>query len=450
MSSGCGASQELIVPGTTIGVSLIPGYVEIRDKGIVKKKIPTKRRSFDDVLEEVEMFFRTRRKILAPGVLRDVLVRIGLPQTKVIVSHKEPAPPPADEEPEIEVAEEPEPELATEPEAPPTPPEDEAATFIENPDLEVSVTQLDGEEFQDISDALSVVESMSDSFMAAAPKNSEVSEPEKPKLKIEVSGVEEVTAAPTTYASAPSAEEEETPPVDDSDFIPDEAYEPLSSEPEGAVPEMPVPDAELEPAVESAAVVAPGYVVKTLVHSKVLILGEDGVGKQSLMNKAEMEAIPPSDDMADFVPYIHSKVFETEDYRVRLNVWSFDEAVKSKIGRNEFYDEAEALIIVYAASDRWSFDSIDFWLKEASITTKVLPPIVIAANKIDLVADVGEDTGDKPVTREEGFALAEELAQRLGDEKGLHPVAFIGTSCLTGEGVVDVFVTAAQLASWNK
>jgi hypothetical protein len=388
-------------------------------------------------------------------VLRDVLVRIGLPQAKVIVADKEPVPPPAEEEPEIEVAQEPEPEVALEPETPPTPPEDEAATFVENPDLDVDVTQLDGDEFQDISDALTAVESMSDSFMAAAPKNRAAEEPEKPKLKIEVSGVEEITAAPTTYASAPSSVEEIPSPADEGKFIPDEAYESPSTEPETTLPDSPVSEAEPEPAaeavsIEPAAVVTPGHVVKPLVHSKVLILGEDGVGKQSLMNKAEMEPVPSSDDAADFVPYIHSKVFETEDYRVRLNVWSFDEAVKSKISRNEFYDEAEALIIVYAASDRWSFDSINFWLKEASITTADLPPIVIAANKTDLVVDAGEDTGDQPVTKEEGFALAEELAQRFGDEDTLHPIAFIGTSCLTGEGVVDVFVTAAQLASWNK
>ncbi|MHA2379157.1 MAG: ADP-ribosylation factor-like protein [Candidatus Thorarchaeota archaeon] len=424
---------------------------------MVKKKIPTKRRTFDDVLEEVEMFFRARRKMLAPGVLRDVLVRIGLPQAKVIVSDKEPATPTLVEEPKAEISEEPEPMEVAEPETPTPPLKDEAATFIENPDLEPGVTQLDGEEFQDISDALSVVESMSDSFMAAAPKNSEVSEPEKPKLKIEISGVEEITAAPTTYASAPTSREEEPTPIEDGKFIPDEAYEGQSVEPEDVVPDEVLP--ELEPevedepepvSVEPVKVPTPDHVVKPLVHSKVLILGEDGVGKQSLMNKAEMEAVPSSEDVADFVPYIHSKVFETEDYRVRLNVWSFDEAVRSKITRKEFYEEAEALIIVYAASDRWSFDSIDFWLKEATITTEDLPPIVITANKTDLITDVGEDTGDKPVTKEEGFALAEELAQRVGSEETLHPVAFIGTSCLTGEGVVDVFRTAAQLAAWNK
>ncbi len=420
-------SYELIVPGTTIGVSLIPGYVEIRDKGTVKKKIPTKHRSFDDVLEEVEMFFRARRKILAPGTLRDVLVRIGLPQAKVIV---------ADEEPAVAETrrEEPAPEPVAAAEAS-TIPADEAATFVENPDIEPGATIVDGEEFVDITDALTAVEAMSDTFMAASAKNSEESAVEKPGLKIEVSGTEEIKAAPTTYASTPSEAHWEA--------------EVVEAESELEVEEAAPPEAE-EVSDEAVRLPTPAHVVKPLVHSKVLILGEDGVGKKSLMRKAEMEPVVTSEEVIDSVPYIHSKVFEAEDHRVRLNVWSFDEAVKSKIGRNEFYDDAEALIIVYAASDRWSFESIDFWLKEASITLETVPPIVIVANKTDLVKDVEEETGDMPVTKEEGFSLAEELAKRFGKGKKLHQVAFLGTSCLTGEGVLDVFRTASELVSRNK
>ncbi|MFW9799869.1 MAG: ADP-ribosylation factor-like protein [Candidatus Thorarchaeota archaeon] len=437
-------SYELIVPGTTIGVSLIPGYVEIRDKGTVKKKIPTKHRSFDDVLEEVEMFFRARRKILAPGILRDVLVRIGLPQAKVIVADEEPAVVETPkQEPPPQVAEEPSAEPAAIIE-PPALPEDEAATFVENPDIEPGATVLGGEEFEDITDALSAVEAMSDTFMAASAKNSEESAIEKPRLKIEVSGTEEIKAAPTTHASTPSDASWETEVAEeDIDAVPSES----ELEIEEATPIEAEPETVSDEAVKRPT---PAHVVKPLVHSKVLILGEDGVGKNSLMRKAEMEPVTPSEQVIESLPYIHSKVFETEDHRVRLNVWSFDEAVKSKISRNEFYDDAEALIIVYAASDRWSFDSIDFWLKEASITMETVPPIVIVANKTDLVSDVSEDTGDRPVSKEEGFALAEKLAERFGKGRKLHPVAFLGTSCLTGEGVVDVFRTASELASRSK
>jgi GTPase SAR1 family protein len=499
-------SSDLIVPGTTIGVSLIPGYIEIRDKGVVKKKIPTKHRSFDSVLEEVEMFFRVRRKILAPGILRDVLVRIGLPTAKKIVSAKDLEEVPAKKEPE---AAKPEPvpktvapvKVEVAPKAPieSEPIDDTAATFVENPDLDVpGVTVLDEEDFTNISDALNAVESMSDSFMAAKrktqaePIDEEEGEPVRSSISVNVTGSDEITAAPTTFASTPQSHEkgqveeiiEQKPAIEidtDEPEVTESALEAEVPEPEpveiveveeepkpdvDTVPEPPAEaeleeefvhemeqepeDKEPEPEVdpeEPTITTTPAHVVKPLIQSKILILGEAGVGKRSLMRKAELE--PVEVDAPGGEPFIHTKLVETENHRVRVSVWSFDEAVKSKISRKDFYDEAEALIIVYAASDRWSFESIEFWLKEATITTDIEPPIVVVSNKTDLVGEVEEDAGDQPVTPEEGFALAEQLAERFSSEEKLHPVAYIGTSCLTGEGVLDVFTTSAELAARN-
>jgi GTPase SAR1 family protein len=476
-------------------VSLIPGYVEIRDKGVVKKKIPTKHRSFESVLEEVEMFFRVRRKILAPGILRDVLVRIGLPTAKKIVSAQDLETAPPEAKPKT-----PKPEVATpvEKDATPRTPskpaltDDTAATFVENPELDVpGVTVLDGDDFTNIADALNAVESLSDSFMSARPKmegeaaTDKQEEPVKSGLRINIAGSEEIAAAPTTYASTPTrpeekeavlseepeaieetqAEEKEAEVVQPELPTPAPVIEDQEEEPESELEAKPQPTAEDEAEEEVSIEITapsdpehlpeelevrttPAHVVKPLVQSKILILGEAGVGKQSLMRKAELE--PIEEDAPGGEPFIHTKVLETENHRVRVQVWSFDEAVKSKISRKEFYDEAEALIVVYAASDRWSFESIDFWLKEATITTEEVPPIVIVANKTDLVKDYEEDAGEQPVTPEEGFALAEELAKKYGNEEKLHPVAFIGTSCLTGEGVIDVFVTSAELAARNE
>jgi GTPase SAR1 family protein len=450
---------------------------------MVKKKIPTKHRSFDNVLEEVEMFFRVRRKILAPGILRDVLVRIGLPTAKKIVTAQDLETAPAEVKPKAPTPK-PEPEVPTpvkeEPMKTPSEPisaEDTAATFVENPELDVpGVTVLDGEDFTNITDALNAVESMSDTFMAARPKkdnesvDEEKEETTKTGLRINIAGSEEITAAPTTFASTPTTPEEldaqatELEPIEVpepvTEAVPPEVEVPIP-EPVEVIEEVEEPPAEAEieeeletppepEAVHEEPVVktTPAHVVKPLVPSKILILGEAGVGKQSLMRKAELE--PVDEDTPGGDPYIHTKLLETENHRVRVHVWSFDEAVKSKISRKEFYDDAEALIVVYAASDRWSFESIDFWLKEATITTDEVPPIVIVANKTDLVKDIEEDAGEHPVTPEEGFALAEELANKYGNEEKLHPVAFIGTSCLTGEGVLDVFTTAAELAALYK
>lgn len=451
------------------------------------------------------MFFRVRRKILAPGILREVLVRIGLPTAKMIVtaqdleaaSPKE-KPEPPKPKPELKAAIPIAKEEAMEARVEKAPTDDTAATFVENPELDVpGVTVLDGEDFTDIADALNAVESLSDSFMAAKPKTKpesvtqEQKQSEKPGIRINIGGSDEITSAPTTFATTPLSSDdskveeiEEPERVDEVEEleveVPSSEDETTKSELVDAVQETDQPDSEIEVVAESidedkleeeifqeldqvqekeepisevateepAVKATPAHVVKPLVQSKILILGEAGVGKQSLMRKADLE--PVDEDALGGEPYIHTKVVETENHRVRVNVWSFDEAVKSKISRNEFYNEAEALIIVYAASDRWSFESIDFWLKEATITTEEVPPIVIVANKTDLVKEFEEDAGDQPVTREEGFALAESLAGKFGSPEKLHPVAFIGTSCLTGEGVFDVFTTSAELAAHNK
>jgi GTPase SAR1 family protein len=72
-------------------------------------------------------------------------------------------------------------------------------------------------------------------------------------------------------------------------------------------------------------------------------------------------------------------------------------------------------------------------------------PIVIVSNKIDLRSNESDDSGEEPVSYEEGFQFAEELAKKLGADGELHPVAFIETSALTGENIEEVFKTAASL-----
>ena len=159
--------------------------------------------------------------------------------------------------------------------------------------------------------------------------------------------------------------------------------------------------------------------------------------------KFEFPTLDPEID-GDPKEYIHSGIFRLEDYRVDIEVWSFDDAVNAKVSRKEFYRDVEVIIIVYAVPDRWSFESIDFWLREATVKQQVPPPILLVGNKKD-IRDTGDpDPLEPAVTSDEGFKLAEILAKRMGEGDKLHPVAFIETSCLTGEGAEDVFRTASE------
>ncbi|MGY5876962.1 MAG: hypothetical protein RTU30_14525 [Candidatus Thorarchaeota archaeon] len=488
--------------------------MEIRDKGVVKKKIPVKRKSFDEVLEEVEIFFRGQGKRLAPYVLKDTLIRIGLPRVKVILEDEKdiekemeerekpkvvPKTKPADRTPiepitvtrtPIEpVSVERTPIVPVEPEAVELEqeaiPESEPSPIESQPEESGTVTIDD---FGDIQDALDKVDALSDSFMTSKPEEETSLEIKAPRIRINIEVSDEVKAADTSAASSPRVshaeedvsvvEEPETEIIEESPVTKvieevenevietEDVVEELESivmsaeevvedpEPEVIVEDIVEPEPEvvaveeedtqvLEDLASTIMATASRHVIKPLVEAKGIILGEEGVGKSSLVQNAGLEAMETNEG---YSTYQNDRIFETTSHRVKLVVWSFDEAVRSKVSRTEFYADTGVIIIVYAASDRWSFESIDFWLKEAHLTGDVIPPIVLVGNKKDLRGEEAIDAGEDPVTTKEGFTLAEHLAKTLSRVEGkLHRVAFLETSCLTQEGVEDLFLTASEL-----
>ncbi len=397
----------MIIPGTTISLTLTPTYVEVRDKGLVKKKIPLKERSFDDVALELQKYLRYLGKRLAPGVLEEVLERIGLPKARrvlkeeVLETPKEPEPVPIEpvideSTPEIEV------KIPEKKRSFLRRKSEQAATFVESPGVSADEKgEISVEDFDDIADALQAVESLSDSFMTGAPKEKPVELPvEKPveakaEISINLAGSEEIVASGKSYARVGEVlePEEEVPETTEEVELVAET-----------VDEEDLTEEVLEPTV------TPAHQIKPIVICKGLLLGEDGVGKESLKAKADIIPITLEDETTS--EHIFGRIIEGANHRVDLRVWSFDLAVKAKVQRKEFYKNSEVLVIVYAASDRWSFESIDFWLREATLSTEEMPPIVIVSNKIDLRTEAGEDSGDEPVGYDEGFKFAEELAQR--------------------------------------
>ncbi|MHA1246564.1 MAG: Rab family GTPase [Candidatus Thorarchaeota archaeon] len=463
----------MIVPGTTITVSRVLGYIEIRDKGVIQKKIKIKKKSFDEVLSELDAFFKLRGKRLAPGLLEETLVRLGVPRAREIIVEDdeetdEEEVKPSRAKPTRSVGERP-PKSATS--APSTEVTTAAETAREElrtvthedtsagrqPDITASagmveekrepsqrrdvqpvepdgqdssvpdsgIRFLSGDDFSDILEALSVVENLSDSFV---PPESGPKAQEKPQIKIQLEGAEELRATSKTHAA-------------DSEMLAAAAQAT-----EHAM--VASPDAEEEAAVgvvvEGKAAESTDHIIKPIVTAKAIIVGEEGVGKKSLLEKAKM-AHPIVD--GEMRTYVYEKTFELPTHRVQLQSWCFDDAVKSRVSRRDFYGSAGVAIIVYSTDDRWSFDSIDFWVKEVVNSVGSPPPIVLVGNKVDLRKQVGE-LRNPPVTTEEGYELAETLANELGTGETLHPVGFIETSCLTGQGVDSVFITAAKL--WLK
>ncbi len=476
---------SLIVPGTTTSVTLAVGYIEIRDKGVIQKKIKIRGRSFDDVVREVSAYFKTRGKRLAPGLIEETLIRIGVPRARsILVGPEEEGPeesvpkpagpaspvvgpsgtsgdtqsvPTAETRPQTSVKPEREvrPTSATSEESPVatsgrvsvelkatasartesdtgqsvTSGSDEAAARTEPPttaegaatpgNRPVVVTgALSDEEIGDIVEALAAVEKISDEFEVPP-------EPRAPEISIKIEGQAELKASEKTHA----ADSEEI--VRSAEEAAKEAAVEQTSERASAarvvVAEEPITDSD--------------GVIKPEVTRKVIVLGEDGVGKSSLLH-AESDSYPL---ITGTTPgHVYQRLVETPTHRVQLRSWSFDDAAKAGVSRREYYSDTDAVLIVYAVDDRWSFNSIDFWVKEVQSSLDHLPPIVIVGNKVDMRG--GESVG-ATVSRDEGYKRAESLAHELSSGEGLHKVAFVETSCITGEGIDKLFYTAARFAT---
>lgn len=89
--------------------------------------------------------------------------------------------------------------------------------------------------------------------------------------------------------------------------------------------------------------------------------------------------------------------------------------------RRGFYEGAQALLLVYDATSRESFEALDQWLREAAAHGAGGAVRVLCANKCDLVKL-------RRVTEAEGRAWAE-----------THGFAYHETSAKSGQGVDAVF-----------
>jgi len=403
------------IPGTTVTLALLPDYVELRDEGRIKKKIPTESKSFEEIVKEVKSYFRFFDKRFPPGHIEDVLRQIGV-EVELKRSEKVAMEPgreePSDLVPEKEVTEY----------------SQESVTHSEKL---LKKHRVAGKEVGDISEALAAVESMSDTFRS--PKRTQEQKTGS-GVQVELNSQTEIMASSASLPKQSSIQDEAIENKIESEQQ-EEAIKPEGTgmaKAEEALGAQSVKTSTEEPDIASQ------HMIKPLVDKKCLLVGEENVGKKSLIKAAGLETSEED--------YIYKKMFRTDNLRVNLHVWSFDDAVRHRIPRNEYYGDADVAILVYSTCDRWSFESLNFWIKELSISREIMPPLIIAGNKYDKKVEQRPDKSDESVTEEEGFKYAEKLATELGEKKDFHPVAFLETSCVETKNIKKLFQIAAELS----
>ena len=172
------------------------------------------------------------------------------------------------------------------------------------------------------------------------------------------------------------------------------------------------------------------YKKKTLL--KIIILGDSGVGKTSLMNRyhsGKFSGQYKATIGADFL----SKDLEIDGKNVTLQIWDTAGQERFQSLGVAFYRGADACLLVYDVTDPRSFENLHTWKSEFMQTTggEQSFPFIVLGNKVD---------------REEERRVQRSKAEQWCRMSGAAPLSHYKKSAKNAVNVDNAFLDAAVKA----
>ena len=119
---------------------------------------------------------------------------------------------------------------------------------------------------------------------------------------------------------------------------------------------------------------------------KVVLLGESGVGKTSIINQFTIKKFNPRCATSESAKFV-SKIVEFPEFEasIKFDIWDTVGQEKYRSLTKIFYRDAKVIIFVYDITKEFTFNAIkDYWYKETCDTTEGKPLLALVANKNDL------------------------------------------------------------------
>ena len=160
---------------------------------------------------------------------------------------------------------------------------------------------------------------------------------------------------------------------------------------------------------------------------KIIVIGDSGVGKSCLTNKATKNIFEDTYNATVGFEFFTFNI-KINDKIVKLQIWDTcgQELYRSLI--TNFYRNSSLAIIVYAVNQKESFESIEMWLRELRTHSNPDAKVFLIGNKIDL-------TEQRIIKTEEGESYA----------KKNNLTKFMEASAKSGVNVQKIFIDAAKI-----
>jgi small GTP-binding protein len=160
---------------------------------------------------------------------------------------------------------------------------------------------------------------------------------------------------------------------------------------------------------------------------KIVILGNSGVGKTSLITRLKTGECPSHIDPTVGVNHQCHSVQIGKD-QIRVFLWDTAGQEQFQALTPLYCHSASGALIVCAINDIESFKAIPKWLEFLETSCLPVPPVVLVVNKVDRQADA--------------VLQSEEISERFRPK--FRSIFF--ASAMTGESVENVFTDVAEAA----
>ena len=123
------------------------------------------------------------------------------------------------------------------------------------------------------------------------------------------------------------------------------------------------------------------------INFKIIIVGESGVGKSSLLKRAVQNRFDENYQATIGFEFLLMH-FKVNDLKIKLQIWDTcgEEMYRSLV--QGFYRNTSLALVVYDVSKKDTFDSLEAWIKDIRQHTEQDLPIFVVGNKSDLVKSI--------------------------------------------------------------
>jgi len=156
---------------------------------------------------------------------------------------------------------------------------------------------------------------------------------------------------------------------------------------------------------------------------KVVLLGETGVGKTSIISQFTTHTFDPHRETSLSAQFISKTVdFQDIGQSIKFDIWDTVGQEKYRSLAKIFYKDAKVIIFVYDIARAETFEGLkNYWYDETKNNVDSEPILAVVANKIDLYAD-------SKVSNNDGKAFADQIG-----------AIFQTTSALSDSGISTLF-----------